>query len=73
MGGSMDLVSNPDETTVIVATDHTDKYGKSKIKQKCTLPLTGAGVVSRIITSVSLPFSSFLFLSPLLLWSITDI
>lgn len=55
MGGSMDLVSHPDSTKIMVATEHTDKYGKSKIKQKCTLPLTGAGVVSRIITSLSLP------------------
>ncbi|KAM0751468.1 succinyl-CoA:3-ketoacid-coenzyme A transferase-like protein [Meredithblackwellia eburnea MCA 4105] len=52
MGGSMDLVSNPDSTKVIVATDHTDKYGKSKIKQICSLPLTGSKVVSRIITNL---------------------
>lgn len=53
MGGSMDLCSNPNETMVIVATEHTDKYGKSKIRQICTLPLTGARCVSRIITSAS--------------------
>lgn len=49
---SMDLVSNPDATTVIIATDHTDKNGRSKIRQNCTLPLTGANCVSRIITNL---------------------
>lgn len=37
---------------VVVATDHTDKNGRSKIKQICTLPLTGARCVSRIITNL---------------------
>jgi 3-oxoacid CoA-transferase len=37
---------------VVVATDHTDKNGRSKIKQICTLPLTGAKCVSRIITNL---------------------
>jgi len=52
MGGAMDLVSNPDETMIIVLTDHVDKYGEPKIVQNCTLPLTGARVVSRIITDL---------------------
>ncbi|KAL8278120.1 hypothetical protein RQP46_009444 [Phenoliferia psychrophenolica] len=52
MGGAMDLVSNPDATKVIVATDHLDKNGRSKIKQLCTLPLTGSKCVSRIITNL---------------------
>jgi len=52
MGGAMDLVSNPDGTKIIVLTDHTDKNGKSKIVEQCTLPLTGAKVVSRIITEL---------------------
>ncbi|KAH8087108.1 hypothetical protein HD553DRAFT_309213 [Filobasidium floriforme] len=52
MGGAMDLVSNPDETMVIVVTDHTDKNGRSKILQKCTLPLTGVRVASKIITDL---------------------
>ncbi|KAH7035901.1 uncharacterized protein B0I36DRAFT_319322 [Microdochium trichocladiopsis] len=50
MGGAMDLVSNPDQTKIVVATEHTDKYGVSKIVQDCKLPLTGKSVVSTIIT-----------------------
>lgn len=52
MGGAMDLVSNPDATRIVVLTDHVDKYGKAKIVQQCDLPLTGARVVSRIITDL---------------------
>ena len=48
----MDLVSNPANTKIIVLTDHTDKNGKSKIVDTCSLPLTGAKVVSRIITEL---------------------
>lgn len=53
MGGAMDLVSNPDSTKIIVVTDHVDKYGKSKIKAECDLPLTGVRVISRIITDLA--------------------
>lgn len=53
MGGAMDLVSNPDQTKIIVVTDHVDKYGKSKIKAQCDLPLTGVRVISRIITDLA--------------------
>ncbi|KAK1810833.1 hypothetical protein LTR12_014792 [Friedmanniomyces endolithicus] len=53
MGGAMDLVSNPDETKIVVLTDHVDKSGKPKIVQHCTLPLTGARVVSTIITDLA--------------------
>ncbi|RXK38277.1 3-oxoacid CoA-transferase [Tremella mesenterica] len=53
MGGAMDLVSNPDETMIIVVTDHVDKYGQSKIKADCSLPLTGVRCVSRIITDLA--------------------
>ncbi|RYO76160.1 hypothetical protein DL766_003867 [Monosporascus sp. MC13-8B] len=52
MGGAMDLVSNPDQTKIVVATEHVDKKGKSKIVQDCKLPLTGKGVVSTIITDL---------------------
>ncbi|ODN84981.1 hypothetical protein L202_00825 [Cryptococcus amylolentus CBS 6039] len=53
MGGAMDLVSNPDETKIVVVTVHTDKHGRPKIVQDCKLPLTGAGVVGRIITDLA--------------------
>ncbi|KDQ11702.1 hypothetical protein BOTBODRAFT_67857 [Botryobasidium botryosum FD-172 SS1] len=52
IGGAMDLVSNPDRTTVIVVTDHTDKAGNPKILDECTLPLTGARCISKIITDL---------------------
>lgn len=52
MGGAMDLISNPDETKIVVATDHVAKDGTSKIVEKCSLPLTGAKVVSTIITDL---------------------
>ncbi|RWA08408.1 hypothetical protein EKO27_g6683 [Xylaria grammica] len=53
MGGAMDLVSNPDQTKIVVATEHVDKNGRSKIVQDCKLPLTGKGVVSTIITDLA--------------------
>jgi 3-oxoacid CoA-transferase len=52
MGGAMDLVSNPDGTRIVVLTDHLDRSGKPKVVEVCTLPLTGAKVVSRIITDL---------------------
>ena len=52
MGGAMDLVSNPALTKIVVTTDHVDKYGKPKIVENCSLPLTGKGVVSTIITDL---------------------
>lgn len=52
MGGAMDLVSNPDQTKIVVATDHVDKNGRSKIVEDCALPLTGKGVVSTVITDL---------------------
>ncbi|OXG29629.1 3-oxoacid CoA-transferase [Cryptococcus neoformans] len=53
MGGAMDLVSNPDETKIVVVTTHTDKHGRPKIVESCKLPLTGVSVVSRIITDLA--------------------
>ena len=52
MGGAMDLVSNPDQTKIVVTTDHVAKDGTPKIVQQCQLPLTGARCVSTIITDL---------------------
>jgi 3-oxoacid CoA-transferase len=52
MGGAMDLVGNPDQTKIVVATDHVAKDGSPKIVDTCDLPLTGAKVVSTIITDL---------------------
>ncbi|ORY35066.1 hypothetical protein BCR39DRAFT_516537 [Naematelia encephala] len=53
MGGAMDLVSNPDNTKIIVVTDLVDKHGKPKVVAQCSLPLTGVRCVSRIITDLA--------------------
>lgn len=51
MGGAMDLVSGAKRIVVIM--EHVNKFGESKVKRACTLPLTGKSVVNRLITDLA--------------------
>ena len=52
MGGAMDLVAGAEN--IIVVMTHASKSGESKLLPDCTLPLTGAGCIKRVLTDLAL-------------------
>ena len=51
MGGAMDLVAGVKK--IVVVMEHNDKTGGAKFVRRCSLPLTGAGVVNMLITDLA--------------------
>lgn len=50
MGGAMDLVASA--KNIIVAMQHVNKAGESKLLKKCSLPITGLGCVKKVVTEL---------------------
>ena len=51
MGGAMDLVASSEN--IIVAMNHTNRKGESKLLKKCTLPITGVNCIKKIVTDLA--------------------